>query len=384
MLSLPSPQPPTPDALPPNALWALRRDRLLVVLEYIALVLLTLWLSSFFVRTLLLFAIAALVAYVLFPVIRMLSRFLSRPIAFIIVYVVLLGGLGALAYFVVLTAVGQVSSLINQLGILLTPGSNGAPPPLVQFLEQFGLSQDQITGLKNQLVGQLEGLAQSVVPFVASVLNSLLDVILVLVLSVYLLLDGQRLTTALATETPLAIRPRVRSFLTILQRVVGGYIRGQIIMSSLIGILVGLGMFLFHVPDAILLGVLAFILEFIPTFGTLTSGFVCVLIAFTQGWLIALFVLIYFVVVHILEGYIVGPRVLSKAIGVHPTVSMLALIAGGELFGIVGALFASLAAGLMQALLKSIYQEWRVSHPRQFPHQVPAVPTPAPAQSEAG
>lgn len=357
--------------LSPNAKAALRRDRLLIVLEYIALTAIGLWVASFFVRALLLLAIAALVAYALFPAIRWLSRFIPRPVAFVLVYILLLGGLGSLAFLVVTTAIGQIASLINQLSLLLASGSNGTPSPLVKFLEQLGLSQNQITSLNAQLVGQLEGLARSIVPIVTGVVNSLLDVILVIVLSVYLLLDGQRVTNWLATETPLGVRSRVGSFLTILQRVVGGYIRGQLIMSTLIGLLVGIGMLLFRVPDALLLGVLAFILEFIPIFGSLTSGVVCVLIALTQGWLIALFVLIYFIVVHILEGDVVGPRVLSKTIGVHPAVSILALIAGGELFGIVGALFASLAAGLMQAVIKSIYQEWRISNPRQFPVKTP-------------
>ena len=67
-----------------------------------------------------------------------------------------------------------------------------------------------------------------------------------------------------------------------MQTVVGGYIRGQLILSTLIGLLVGLGMLALHVPFAILLGLLAFVLEFIPTVGTLTSGVVCVLVAATR------------------------------------------------------------------------------------------------------
>ena len=76
---------------------------------------------------------------------------------------------------------------------------------------------------------------------------------------------------------------RVRFLLHTLERVVGGYIRGQLILSTFIGVVVGIGMALFHVPYAVLLGVLAFVLEFIPVLGTLTSGAICVLIALTAG-----------------------------------------------------------------------------------------------------
>lgn len=364
----------------PDLTWAGRRDRVVVVIGYVALAALGLWLAGLFARALLLLAIAALLAYALFPLVRRLEQHMPRRVALLLVYLVLIGSLGTLAYFVVSTAINQVSPLITQLSDLLTPGPNGAPSALIKALERLGLSSDQIAALKNQLIGQLEGFAQQAVPFIAGVVNSILDVLLVVVLSIYLLIDGGRLLHWLSLNSPLPVRPRLVSFIGILERVVGGYIRSQLIMSSLIGVLVGAGMFLFHVPDAILLGVLAFILEFIPTFGTLLSGVICVLIALTQGWLIALFVLIYFVVVHVIEGDVVGPRVLGKAVGLHPAISLIALIAGGELFGIIGALFASLVAGLLQAILLDVFLVWRQGHPQHFPAELdPEGPATLPA-----
>jgi len=120
------------------------------------------------------------------------------------------------------------------------------------------------------------------------------------------------------------------------------------------------------VPYALLLGVLAFVLEFIPILGTLASGVICVLLALTKGWLIALIVLVYFVLVHILEGDVIGPRIVGKAVGLHPVVALVALIAGGELFGIWGVLLASPTAGVLQAFLVTIWSEWRETHPREF------------------
>jgi predicted PurR-regulated permease PerM len=77
-------------------------------------------------------------------------------------------------------------------------------------------------------------------------------------------------------------------------------------------------------------------------------------------------VLAAFIVIHILEGDIIGPRIVRQAIGLHPAVSLIALIAGAELFGIVGALFASPVAGVLQALLIAVWSEWRAAHPEQF------------------
>ncbi len=104
----------------------------------------------------------------------------------------------------------------------------------------------------------------------------------------------------------------------------------------------------------------------IPILGTLASGAICVLLALTKGWVVALIVLIYFIVIHIIEGDIVGPRIVGKSVGLNLIVSMAALIAGGELFGIWGALFASPIAGILQAFLITVWIEWRERHPREF------------------
>jgi len=138
-------------------------------------------------------------------------------------------------------------------------------------------------------------------------------------------------------------------------------------------------MYFLQVPYAALLGLLAFLLEFIPTLGTLLSGVICVLVALTQGWVLALIVLGYFVLIHVLEGYVVAPRVLAKAVGLHPAVSIIALLVGAELLGVWGALFAAPAAGLLQVLLTSLWQGWRHDHPLQYP----LAPTQSPPTQEA-
>src|SRR5258708_24322708 len=204
-----------------------------------------------------------------------------------------------------------------------------------------------------------------------------------LLLSIYLLIDGARLNRWLRTNLPLSQQTRVHFFLDTLERVIGGYIRGQLILSLLIGLLVGFGMALLHVPFAILLGVLAFVFAFVPVLGTFISGAACVLLALTQGWVWAVIVLVYFIFIHIFEGDLVGPRIVGKAVGLHPIVSLVALIAGSELFGIWGAIFASPIAGIVQALLIALWLEWRETHPDQFKKNEQAQITEAKVESTA-
>jgi predicted PurR-regulated permease PerM len=352
-----------------NERWARRRDAAIAVLGWLIIVALVVWAASHVIRALLILIVAALLAYALMPAVKFLSRFLPRPMAILVVYLAFVSVIGALGYLIVSTAVAQVGMLTQQVSTLITPGKNGADSPLIARLRELGISQSQIQSVGDEILRQTQVLAAGVVPFLEGIFNGMLDAVLVTVLSIYLLLDGQRVVVWLRTSAPVKHRPRVSFMLLTFQRVVGGYIRGQLILSTLIGALVGGGMAALHVPYAVLLGVLAFILEFIPVIGVFVSGAACVLIALTQSWVLAVVVLAYFVIVHIIEGDVVGPRVVGRAVGVHPAVSIFALLAGGELFGIWGALFASPLAGLIQAVLSEVWREWRLTHAHQFPEQ---------------
>jgi predicted PurR-regulated permease PerM len=346
--------------------WMRRVGLPLAILAWTGVALLILWLAGHVIQTLLLLTFAALLAYALAPAVKLLERVMPRFLAILLVYLIVLGALSALLYLIVSTAIVQVISLSDYVRFLLTPGKSGQLTPLEQTLRSLGLSQSQIASARDQVIAGLEGFAGSVVPLLTGLVGAVLDVILVAVLSIYLLAGGARVSNWLRRNMPDQQQGRMKLLLDTLQRVVGGYMRGQLLLCGFIGLLVGVGMQIIGVPFALLLGVLAFVLEFIPVLGTLVSGAICVLLALTKGWVIALIVLVYFVVVHVIEGDVVGPRIVGKAIGLHPVVSLAALIAGAELFGITGALLASPVAGVLQALLVAIWVEWRVTHPKAF------------------
>nr|BBH93957.1 AI-2E family transporter [Thermogemmatispora argillosa] len=358
------------------ARWTRRRDIPLAILAWMALGVLALWGISHIAHSLLMLVIAALLAYAIAPAVRLLERFVPRLVAILLVYLVVLGGLSVLLYFVISTTVEQIVSLAHYVQQMLTPRPGGSVTPLEEILNRFGISASQLSDLRQQLFNQLQNIATSALPIVTGVFEGILDIIIVMVLSIYLLIDGEHAVRWLRRGVPTRQRARTRFFLDTVERVVGGYIRGQLLLSALVGVLVGLGMFILQVPYAVLLGVLAFLLEFVPVLGTLTSGAICVLIALSQGWLTAVLVLAYFIGVHIIEGDVIGPRIVGRAVGLHPVVSLFALLAGAELFGVIGAIFAAPLAGVLQALLVAVWQEWRSLNPEQF--EEPPVPLPRP------
>lgn len=350
-----------------SAKWARRRDIPIAILAWLVLGGVILWATGYIIRSLLVVVVAALLAFALTPAVKLLQRVMPRWLAVVIVYLFVLSGISLVFYAIVNTTIDQISTLVANLQDLLTPEGQQKLMPIFQFFARFGITNEQLLDLGNLVKDQAARIAEGALPFLGGLADFMLNVIIVAVLSIYLLLDGSRAVSWLRRNAPAMQRERIHFFLDTLERIIGGYIRGQFIMSSIIGLLVGIGMTLFGIPYAVLLGVIAFILEFIPVVGTILSGVLCVLLALSKGWLIALFVLIYFVVVHVLEGDILAPRVVGKAVGVHPAVSLFALLAGAELFGIWGAVLGSPLAGLIQAVLVTFWADWRANHPEQFP-----------------
>ena len=374
--------------------WTRARDIGLAVLVWLVIAYVIFSALGHVARALLMLAFAALLAYALTPGAVFLRRWLPRWLAVAIMYLAALALLGGLGYVIVSTSASQLAALAHALPGLLTRDSPGHSSPIAQLLRPLGISSDQFNTGRDQVISYAEGLAgqvaTQVVPILTGVASAVLDIVLVFVISIYLVIDGPRAVRWLRAAAPARQRGRVGFFLDILQHTVGGYIRGQLFMSALIGTLVGGGMFAFQVPYALLLGVLAFVLEFIPILGTLVSGAICVLVALpTRGWLIAVFVLVYFIGVHVIEGDVVGPRVMGRVLGLHPVVAIIALVIGGDLFGIWGALFAAPVAGVIQTVLVAAWAEWRETHPDQFPSvggadRKPESPVAAPAEHEVG
>ncbi len=348
--------------------WIRRRNTAFTILCWFAIAGIIVWLASQIYQALIVLVMACALAYALYPLVEQLRRWLPSWLAILLVYLTLFAVVGGFGYLLVSIAVSELTQHLKDIQKAFT--DNGAYGIVKGQLIAHGVTQEQIKGFTGAITDALgsfvSGLPGRLGSIVGGIANGVLDTVLVVVVSVYLVIDGERLAQWANKSTPKSYRGHITAVLSGMQRVVGGYIRGELSMALLIGVLVGVGMLAFHVPFAPLLGLLAFVLEFVPIIGTLISGAVCVLVAVTQGWVIVLLVLAYFIVVHVIEGDILGPRVVGRAVGLHPVVSIIALAAGAERFGIWGALFAAPLAGLAQVVIVDLWQEWRKAHADEF------------------
>jgi len=334
----------------------------LIVLAWLTIILIGGWLLAHVVKALLTLLLSGIVAFALTPLVNLLARRLPRPLAIAVAYVLGFGALLGLGAFIIATTAAQVSALVDHLP-QYTRQAQRTEPRLLPLLRPFGVTLATLHTTEQQAVAALRGVgstaAKESLGLISGVVSTLIDLVLILILSVYLTANGPTIARRLRRETPGAQRWRTSLLIAIMNQVVGGYIRGTLTLATLIGVLVGTGMLALHMPYAVLLGMLAFFMEFIPIVGVLISGAVCVLIALFQGWVVALLVLVYFAVVHVIEGDVVGPRIMGKAVGIHPATALLALVAGTELFGFWGALFGAPLAGVLQAVGMVAWRELR-------------------------
>ena len=363
-------RPAPPAAAPPaRAIWMGRLILALTILAWLAIGAVVLVVVGHLLGTLLLLIGAGLLAYVLFPLVRFLQRFLPRVLAIGAVYLVVLGALAFLLYSVVSAVVGQLASFVDYFQELLTPQGQRQLQPFLEMLHRFGISQAQLTAWGSQLTGQLQGLISQGFALLNGIINVIVSLAVIAVLSIYFLWDGERLLAWLRSKTPLTRRETIAFLLRTLDRTVGGYFRGLLLLSTIAGVGTWLLLALLGVPYAALLGVVTFVFLFIPVIGGALALVLCGLLSLPQGWLTALIATLGAIFLQVLVGQVLTPRILKQTMNIHPIVAILALFAGVELLGmgLLGGFLAVPLAGVLQALLAAFWERWKQTHPDEFP-----------------
>jgi len=314
--------------------------------------------------------LAFVFAYLTSPIVRALEkRRVPRFVGVLLVYL----GLGlflGLASFLIADMVNVLARFATELPRLLTPllvwienlpsrvGQIEIPPALEGAFAQAAQSlQTLLEGFTQTLLQGLRALlAQggNLVGFFASLLGGVLQLFAALIISIYLLYDLPQISRTLFQAVPLPYQPFAADIAAKLDRAVGGYIRGQIQVAFWVGLLVGLGLWVFGVPLAGSLGLLAGLFNIIPFAGVIISTVPALLLALTVGWPQVIAALGVVVVANQVEAHFLSPRILGQTTSLHPVSVIGAILVGSSLYGLVGAL----AAVPLLAFLKVLYVEF--------------------------
>jgi predicted PurR-regulated permease PerM len=328
--------------------------------------------GAIFVRLLsvvLLIVFGALLAFLLAPLVKRLERMgLGRTVAALAVYLAILILVVGVALLLSEPASTQLANLVKRtpqyvdqarqgLGALDTWAvQHGLPNPGLSNVIQPGAISVAVAGRV------LSGAVGIVTTFASSILN----VVIVFVIGFYLLRDGPSLRGRLRQALPVHYRARYDFVVDALAFVVGGYVRAQVTMAVIIGTLAGVGTWMLGVPYPVVIGITVGLLELIPIVGALLGSLLAIAIALFTSFNLALAVIGYFIVIHFLEAYVLGPRITGVRVNLHPLMALLAMLVGIEMAGLLGALFAVPLAGLANVFVRAFYFDIRAHNPSAF------------------
>jgi predicted PurR-regulated permease PerM len=345
-------------------------------LQYIALALGVVLLVAFVRQVggvLLTFLAAGVLAYALNPLVRRLEQLrVPRPIAVIGVFLILILVVIVTLLLIIIPSIGQVQiiirspqDLLDQVIALLNRAQS--IPYVGRYIGE--LDQDRIVQLLKDnapSAEQVANVATGVIGGVFGVFGTIFNLFLMVLVSIYLLLEREKITDALLHTIPETIRDQSLELFYAVERSLVKYLRGQLILCAIMGVL-GWAIMFFTVGEyALAVGAWVAATELIPVLGAFLGAIPAVAIALfvpQGGFLEALLVAGLFLIAQQIEGNLLVPRIQGGSVGVHPLIVLFATLAGTALYGILGAIFAVPVVAIVAATIRYLqgtllYERW--------------------------
>ena len=232
---------------------------------------------------------------------------------------------------------------------------------LAGFQERYAWLPD-LTALLDRLpheAGRLTAYVGAATGVAFRVFGVVVSAVTALILSIYMLLEGPAIKQGFLGLFTQQRRPQVEAVLGHVGGKFGGWLRGQLLLGLIIGVAAGLGTWAIGLPYPLLLGLAAGVTELIPMIGPVLGAVPAVLVAlFGSTWQVVA-VVIFFTVVQQIEGNILVPRVMKQAVGLSPLLTIVAIMVGAKLMGILGALLAVPVAAALQVVVGEAIRTFR-------------------------
>jgi predicted PurR-regulated permease PerM len=316
------------------------------------------------------FAAAALLAYLGDPLVDRLERHkLSRTGAVCVVF-----GLMTLAMVVALLLLipmleRQITRLLEQLPRYLLWVQESVLP-WIEAQTGVGIERFEpgaLTAMLKEHWQQAGGIAATVIGGLSksgmAVVLWITNLLLIPVVTFYLLRDWDVLVERIRILLPRSVEPAISRLARQSDEVLGGFLRGQLAVMASLGTIYAIGLWLVGIDLALLIGMLAGLVSFIPYLGAIVgigAGVIAALVQYGEWWPVLL-VLLVFGVGQTIESFVLTPWLVGDRIGLHPVAVIFAILAGGQLFGFLGILLALPVAAIVMVLLRYLHEQYTAS-----------------------
>jgi len=301
--------------------------------------------------------ISALMAYILDPVASIMeAKGMSRNLATIIIFLFFV-------IIVVLVSWKILPVIFTDLLAIQEHLDPNATENLLSDIELF-LKQNlnfinlSDINLHNELNNLFSGLTSQVVSFAANLVSIISAVVIIPFITFFLLKDGRDMTKLLISYIPNRYFEMSLNVLHKMDQQLGGYLRGQFIEAFVVGLLAIIALWILGIKYFILIGVFAGFANLIPYVGPVAGAVPAILVAVANGAdsSVLIYIVIAFTVIQLIDNVVMQPLVLSKSVNLHPLVIVLAVLVGGQFFGILGMFLAVPVAGIFKVTSSEIYK----------------------------
>jgi predicted PurR-regulated permease PerM len=296
-------------------------------------------------------------AYLVYPIVRWLNRKLHLILAILVVYAVLAGLVAIGLSYLIPSISNEVATLSHQGPSIIAKIQDFLTSPNTPVLGHApDVVRKELAQLPTQTIAWFRthsgGAATSAITVLVGTAAFVGTLIVIPVLGAYLLYDSEVIKRFFMGFIPEKRRNATLGLLGELEEVLGGFIRGQLLVGATIGVIISVGLMLAHVPYAILIGAVAGALDLIPYIGPVIAFVPAFAIGYSNGGIHeAVLVTIVFVIANQLEGHVIAPNIVSRTIKLSPSAIVLAVLIGGELYGVPGMFVAVPIAGIVRVLL---------------------------------
>jgi predicted PurR-regulated permease PerM len=299
--------------------------------------------------------ISAIAAYLLNKPLKLLEKKMKRPWALLIIFGVLVAAAAFSVYYFVPLFFRQAADLIAYIPrILQTAGSivgsfgSNAGEPLKGILSQT------FQGIDQKAAGWLSGATLRAAHSLSAGLGWTL---LFPFFAFYFLKDHEYFIDQLGYLVPIRYRADMHALYLLIDKAIGQFLRGQLLVSITVAVLVTIGLIIVGVPNALLLGLICGLFNMIPYIGPFIGVIPVALVAAVLGWEKMLFAMLVVFAVQQIDNMIISPKVIGDSIRIHPAYTIIAIIAGSGIFGILGLLFALPMLIILKEIITFVFRK---------------------------
>ncbi len=327
---------------------------------FVALFLYVLFLGAWRLRDILLLAFfATILAIVLHVPVAALQRMgLPRGLS-VLISLVGMSALGTLLVVLIVPVMAeQVSALANELPDLMQSARDQYDSLSRDYSWLPKINWDQVTegSVPDFVMNQAGTMSREVFPFLSGVGGAITSLFFVLLIAIFFVLEPFNYLELLLMAVPRSYQPRALEIFHRLGTLLQRWFIGQMISMTSSGILIALTTgFIFKLPNAAALGVIAGVMEFVPNFGSIIALIPAIVIALAKDPILVPFVILNYLVVQQVQSNIIMPRIMSRQISMPAAAILLAQIIAGALFGVIGILLALPMAIVVKVLLREVY-----------------------------